>query len=64
MVLKRSASLDTVHPSGQAQGCDKLDPSEDHYVPVNNILKYLRMTKDVFLIYGDRDLIVRCYLLI
>ena len=28
-----------------------------HWVVVKNILKYLRRTKDVFLIYGDGDLI-------
>ena len=28
---------------------------------VKNILKYLRRTKDVFLIYGDVDLIVNGY---
>ena len=28
---------------------------------VKNILKYLRRTKDVFLIYGDGDLIVEGY---
>ena len=32
-----------------------------HWVAVKNILKYLRMTKDVFLIYGDGDLIVNGY---
>ena len=32
-----------------------------HWVVVKNILKYLRRTKDVFLIYGDRDLIVEGY---
>ena len=26
---------------------------------VKNILKYLRRTKDVFLVYGDGDLIMR-----
>ena len=31
---------------------------------VKNILKYLRMTKDVFLIDGDKDLMVRCQLII
>ena len=31
------------------------------WVAVKNILKYLRMTKDVFLIYGDGDLIVNGY---
>ena len=30
-----------------------------HWVAVKNILKYLRRTKDVFLIKGDGDLIVR-----
>ena len=32
-----------------------------HWVAVKNILKYLRRTKDVFLIYGDVDLIVSGY---
>ena len=32
-----------------------------HWVVVKNILKYLRRTKDVFLIYGDGDLIVEGY---
>ena len=32
-----------------------------HWVAIKNILKYLRMTKDVFLIYGDGDLIVNGY---
>ena len=35
--------------------------SEGHWVAVKNILKYLRMTKDVFLIYGHGDLIVSGY---
>ena len=30
----------------------QLNPGEGYYVVVKNILKYLRMTKDVFLIYG------------
>ena len=38
------------------------DPGEGHWVAVKNILKYLRETKDVFLIYGDGDLMVRCQL--
>ena len=37
------------------------DPGMGHWVAVKNILKYLRMTKDVFLIYGDGDLIVEGY---
>ena len=35
------------------------DPSKGHWVAVKNILKYLRSIKDVFLIYGDSDLMVR-----
>ena len=37
------------------------DPSKGHSVVGKNILKYLRSTKDVFLIYGDVDLIVSEY---
>ena len=37
------------------------DPRIGHWVVVKNILKYLRRTKDVFLIYGDGDLIVEGY---
>ena len=36
----------------------QLDLGMGHWVVVKNILKYLRRTKDVFLIYGDGDLIV------
>ena len=39
----------------------QLDPGMGHWVVVKNILKYLRRTKDVFLIYGDGDLIVEGY---
>ena len=39
----------------------QLDPGMGHWVAAKNILKYLRMTKDVFLIYGDRDLTVEGY---
>ena len=34
------------------------NPGEGHWVAVKNILKYLRRTKDLLLIYGDSDLIV------
>jgi hypothetical protein len=34
------------------------DPGEKHWIAVKNILKYLRRTKDAFLIYGDGDLAV------
>ena len=37
------------------------DHSKGHWVVVNNILKYLRRIKDLFLIYGDGDLIVSEY---
>ena len=40
------------------------DSSIGHWVAVKNILKYLRRTKDVFLIKGDGDLIVRYQMLI
>ena len=42
----------------------QMDLCEGHWVAAKNILKYLRSTKDVFLIDGDRDLMVRCKLLI
>ena len=37
------------------------NPGMGHWVAVKNILKYLRRTKDVLLIYGDGDLIVEGY---
>ena len=37
------------------------DPGKGYWVVVKNILKYLRRTKDVFLIYGDGELIVSVY---
>ena len=37
------------------------DPGMGHWVAVKNIFKYLRRTKDIFLIYGDGDLIVEGY---
>ena len=39
----------------------QLDPGISHWVAIKNILKYLRRNKDVFLIYGDGDLIVNRY---
>ena len=40
------------------------DPSESHWTAVKNILKYLRRTKDMFLIYGglEDDLIISGYI--
>ena len=37
------------------------DPGMGHWVAIKNILKYLRRTKGIFLIYGDEDLIVEGY---
>ena len=31
------------------------DPGESHWTTVKNILKYLRRTKDTFLLYGGQD---------
>ncbi|PKI52913.1 hypothetical protein CRG98_026744 [Punica granatum] len=36
------------------------DPSERHWIAVKNILKYLRRTKEMFLVYGgEEELVVR-----
>ena len=38
------------------------DPGMDHMTAVKNILKYLKRTKDMFLVYGgDEELIVKGY---
>jgi len=38
------------------------DPDESHWIAVKNILKYLRRTKDVFLVYGgEEELVVTGY---
>jgi hypothetical protein len=38
------------------------DPGKEHWVVVKRILKYLRRTKDLFLIYGgDKDFVVKGY---
>ena len=34
------------------------DPGESHWTTVKNILKYLRRTKDVFLVYGGEEELV------
>ena len=40
----------------------QVDPGEGHWIAVKNILKYLRKTKDTFLIYGgEEELIVTGY---
>src|SRR5664279_2989160 len=38
------------------------DPGMVHWTAVKNILKYLKRTKEMFLIYGgDEELVVKCY---
>ena len=38
------------------------NPGVDHWTAVKNILKYLKRTKEMFLIYGgDQELIVKGY---
>ena len=40
----------------------KLNPSKEHWTAVKNILKDLKRTKDMFLIYGgDKELTVNGY---
>jgi len=37
------------------------DPGEEHWIAIKNILKYLRRTKDLFLIYGEGEFKVVAY---
>ncbi|KAK9044761.1 hypothetical protein V6N11_058653 [Hibiscus sabdariffa] len=37
------------------ENAGKANPGEGHWVAVKNILKYLRRTKDVFLVYGGEE---------
>ena len=37
------------------------DPGEDHWKAMKNILKYLRRTKDIFLVYGGSELKLEGY---
>ena len=40
----------------------KSNPGVDHWTVVKNILKYLKRTKDMFLVYGgDKELVVNGY---
>ena len=39
----------------------QVDPQEDHWKTVKNILKYLRRIRDIFLIYGGSDLKLEDY---
>ena len=44
------------------EGRYQSNPGVDHWTVVKNILKYLKRTKDMFLIYGgDKELIVNGY---
>ena len=38
------------------------NPGKEHWTPVKNILKYLKRTKDMFLVYGGgEELVVKGY---
>src|SRR5215216_2305853 len=38
------------------------NPGVNHWTTVKNILKYVKRTKDMFLVYGgDKELVVNCY---
>jgi hypothetical protein len=38
------------------------DPGLEHWTTVKNVIKYLRRTKDMFLVYGsEEDLVAKCY---
>src|SRR6266699_1755735 len=38
------------------------DPGNEHWTAVKNILKYLRRTKEMFLVYGgEEELVAKCY---
>ncbi|XP_074374556.1 secreted RxLR effector protein 161-like [Apium graveolens] len=37
------------------------DPGEEHWKAVENILKYLRRTKEIFLVYGGSELKIEGY---
>ena len=38
------------------------NPAVDHWTAVKNILKYLKRTKDMFLVYGrDKELVLNGY---
>ena len=41
----------------------QLDPGESHWIVIKNILKYLRRSKDMFLVYGglEDDMVVNGY---
>ena len=38
------------------------NPGKEHWTAVKNILKYLKRTKEMFLVYGgDEELVVKSY---
>ena len=41
------------------------NPGAEHWTAVKNILKYLKRTKDMFLVYeGDEELVVKGYMML
>ncbi|KAL4285029.1 hypothetical protein GQ457_16G019150 [Hibiscus cannabinus] len=51
MICTRPDLLDALTMTSQYQA----NPGESHWTTVKNILKYLRRTKDVFLVYGGEE---------
>jgi hypothetical protein len=37
------------------------DPGVEHWIAIKNILKYLNRTKEMFLVYGGDELVVKGY---
>ena len=52
--------LDVAYALGTVSGF-QVDLGKDHWKAMKNILKYLRRTRDIFLIYGGFDLKLKGY---
>jgi hypothetical protein len=58
MICTRSDVSFTLSATSRHQS----DPGKEHWVAVKRILKYLRRTKNLFLVYGgDKELVVKGY---
>ena len=58
MLCTRSDVCPAISLAGRYQS----NPGVDHWTAVKNILKYLKRTKDMFLVYGgDQELVVNGY---
>ena len=57
-VRDRNANGPAISLAGRYQS----NPGVDHWTTVKNILKFLKRTKDMFLVYGgDKELVVNGY---